>query len=295
MPEGPTGAPDSDELRITIAAVVAQLEPDQIVLFGSAARGEMTEHSDLDLLVIKEPNGQPGGRHHRLNLENTRHDVDILLSTRAAAEAGREYAGDVHGIALETGRTVYTRRGFKPLETGPTHILDGTTMVRKTLFKPDHAHEFLARAERKWAIAGEPHRHPADRCEMLQAAMEQALKGLTIAQGRQIAHRHDLDRLWQDAERDGERIGATRHKDDLDRLTLYAGIYQYWNPTPGMPEKTWNATKDAGRDVLAHARTRIPTLVEETNERLKEPGTPGAPRGAGSPTGGHGGAAKKPN
>lgn len=276
MPERPTGVPDSKELRTTIAAVVAQLEPDQIVLFGSAARGEMTEHSDLDLLVIKEPSGQPEERHPRLNLESSHRDVDILISTRTAAEAGREYAGDVHGIALETGRTVYTRRGFEALETGPMRLLDGKTMVRKALYKPDHAHEFLARAERKWEIAVEPHRHPADRCEMLQAAMEQALKGLTIAQGRQIEHRHDLDRLWQDAERDGERIAGTRNKDDLDRLTLYAGIYQYWSPKPGMPEKMWNAAKDAGRDVLAHARTRIPILVEETNERLKETGRPGS-------------------
>jgi len=129
--------------------------------------------------------------------------------------------------------------------------------------------DFLDRAERKWRIANTPQTHPADRCENLQASLEQALKGLPVAQGRQVEHSHKLKALWDEAERDGERIAATRNDDDLDDLTKYAGAYQYWNPKPGMPEKIWNATRATGRDVLEHARRRIPILVEETRERLK--------------------------
>ena len=269
MPEGTRRGVDSEELRTAIAAVVSGLEPDQIILFGSAARGEMTEDSDLDLLVIKETGNDRRPTDPSVFLGDVGRDVDVLVTTRAAAEAGRDYAGDVRSAALETGVTVYTRTGFDPIETG-------ATMVRRTLYRPDHARDFLDRAERKWRIANTPQTHPADRCENLQASLEQALKGLTVAQGRQVEHSHKLKALWDDAERDGERIAATRNDADLDNLTRYAGAYQYWNPKPGMPEKIWNAAKTTGRDVLEHARRRIPTLVEETRKRLKSrPRTPG--------------------
>lgn len=48
------GAPSPERLHAAITLVVEKLQPDQIILFGSAARNEMAERSDLDLLVIKE-------------------------------------------------------------------------------------------------------------------------------------------------------------------------------------------------------------------------------------------------
>jgi predicted nucleotidyltransferase len=45
-----------------IRRVVEAAQPDKIVLFGSAARGAMGPHSDLDLLVIK------GGKFDRRRL-----------------------------------------------------------------------------------------------------------------------------------------------------------------------------------------------------------------------------------
>ncbi len=272
-----TAAPDAEELRAAVETVVARLHPDQIILFGSGARGELSEHSDLDLLVIKEPDRGDGEQHHRLTCRETRREIDVFVSSGSQAAAGREYAGNVRGRALETGRTLYTRTGFRPIETGPTYVLDGTERVRvqRTRYKPDRAYSFLARAERKWGIAGEPRRHPADRCENLQASMEQALKGLIIAQGRHIERKHDLNALWDDAERDGGRIAAARNEPDLNKLSLYAGIYQYEDPTDGTPETTWDATRTTGADVLAHARSRIPALVNETKERLKTRARPG--------------------
>ena len=40
-------------LREVVRRVVEAAEPDRIILFGSAARGQMGRDSDLDLLVIK--------------------------------------------------------------------------------------------------------------------------------------------------------------------------------------------------------------------------------------------------
>ena len=271
-------AQGGDALNQAVHAIVTSLEPDQIILFGSGAREELRDESDLDLLVIKEANDREGDP--PVQLRHGDRDVDLIVSTKDAAAAAREYAGDVRGNALETGVTVYTRKGFKPIETGPALVREGKKMVRRTLYKPDHAEEFLDRAERKWRTANTPQTHPADRCEYLQASLEQALKGLTIAQGRQIVHSHNLNVLWDEAEKDGEKIAATRDKRELDNLTKYAGQYQYWTPKPGMPEKTWNATRTTGEDVLRHARTRIPSLVKQTNEKLQTP-TPATARRAG--------------
>ncbi len=46
-------SPGRKLLAGVVRRVVEACQPESIVLFGSAARGEMTEHSDLDLLVIK--------------------------------------------------------------------------------------------------------------------------------------------------------------------------------------------------------------------------------------------------
>ena len=37
-----------------IRRVVEVAEPERVILFGSAARGEMNRHSDVDLLVVKD-------------------------------------------------------------------------------------------------------------------------------------------------------------------------------------------------------------------------------------------------
>jgi predicted nucleotidyltransferase len=44
--------PDTNLLEELVERIVASVRPLTIVLFGSAARGDMTRHSDLDLLVI---------------------------------------------------------------------------------------------------------------------------------------------------------------------------------------------------------------------------------------------------
>ena len=205
-----TTKPAAADLRAAIEAIVSRLEPDQIILFGSAARGEMTDDSDLDLLVIKNGQSDADELHIGRSCGRNGLEMDVIVTSSATAEASRPYAGNVKGHALETGRTVYAKKDFEPIATGPTLTRVGGRMVQRTLYKPDHAGRFLARAERKWGIATTTKLHPADRCENLQAAMEQALKGLIVAQGRHVEHRHDLNRLWDEAERDGERIAVSR-------------------------------------------------------------------------------------
>ena len=50
----PDGTPDEAMVKRVIDAIVATVQPERIILFGSAARGEMHENSDLDFLVVKK-------------------------------------------------------------------------------------------------------------------------------------------------------------------------------------------------------------------------------------------------
>lgn len=42
------------DLREILQRIVGIADPDKVILFGSAARGDVTPNSDIDLLIIKE-------------------------------------------------------------------------------------------------------------------------------------------------------------------------------------------------------------------------------------------------
>ena len=50
----PGHAPDQAELDAIVTSIVTTVDPDRIILFGSGARGTMTDESDLDILVVKD-------------------------------------------------------------------------------------------------------------------------------------------------------------------------------------------------------------------------------------------------
>ena len=267
-------APDPTRLDATVAEVVRKLDPEQIVLFGSAARQAMAADSDIDLLVIRErPNGEPETQRERWRPQDGAvYEADLVLMDRRTAEAGRASITRIQGIALEEGRTVYTRPDIEPLPTGPMYSWNGYEMVKATKFEPEEATRLLGHAGEYWEIANDGKRSPIMKCVQLQASMEHALKALTIARGERVQHKHTLNDLWDDVEQAGETIRATRDRRPLDVLTRYGGEFQYGSPRPEHdPEVTWNDARATGEDLLTHARARVPKLVERTTERLRLP------------------------
>lgn len=92
-----------------IARIVEVADPERIILFGSAARGEVGPHSDMDLLVVKE------GDFHRgrvieeiyMNLIGAGQAVDIVIVTPEEVEHYRDNPAVVIAPALQEGRIVY--------------------------------------------------------------------------------------------------------------------------------------------------------------------------------------------
>ena len=272
QPPRTSGRPDTERLHATVARVVEELSPQQIVLFGSAAREDMHPGSDIDLLVIRERlNGEPKTEQKRRRAAGDgSYEADLVVMDRATAEAGRDSITKVQGIALEEGRTIYTRPDVEPVLTGPTYCWNGAEMVKKTKFEPEEATRLVEDAEETWKIANMSDLLPRHRCRELHLSIEYALKALTIAQGRRVTHTHTLNELWDTVEADGENIRATQDRKALDTLTLYGGRLKYESPTPETdPVETWRKTKPIAEDVLNHAKARVPALVEETSDGLE--------------------------
>ena len=82
--EGRIAAPR--DLRDVVDAVLKVTRPERVLLFGSGARGEMSDRSDIDILVIDEaPGGNP-----RVEAGDRQRAADgVALDGRAGPDAGR--------------------------------------------------------------------------------------------------------------------------------------------------------------------------------------------------------------
>ena len=97
-----------------IQRIVVVAQPDRIVLFGSAARGEMGPHSDVDLLVVKsgafDQSRLLGDIY--LNLHGVGQAVDVIVVTPEQVERYRNTHCLVIAPALREGKEVYHARAL---------------------------------------------------------------------------------------------------------------------------------------------------------------------------------------
>ena len=103
----------SDELlRELTRRLVTELQPEQIILFGSHAWGTPDEDSDIDLLVIVPTSdlspAQRATRAYR-SLRGLLAPVDVLVKTRAEVERYRHVRASLESEILERGRVLYGR------------------------------------------------------------------------------------------------------------------------------------------------------------------------------------------
>ena len=99
-----SGRLDADRLAAAVDAVAERYDPDQIILFGSAARGEMTEGSDIDLLVINDHGHAEAVRRERMRVNGDR--IDVVQMRREDLERQRRTAATIQEAALSQGITV---------------------------------------------------------------------------------------------------------------------------------------------------------------------------------------------
>ena len=91
--------------------IVAISDPQQIILFGSQARGDARPDSDLDLLVVKEEMESPRAEAARIYraLAGLKIPVDIVVARSDTVRRHRDVVGTIVRPALREGRVLYAR------------------------------------------------------------------------------------------------------------------------------------------------------------------------------------------
>lgn len=105
----PIWAPTPEKMQAAVERLVAVAQPTKIILFGSQARGDADDRSDVDLLVIKP---HVTDRYEELveldrSLAGILLPVDILLVSDAEFEERANQLGTVERAARQEGRVLY--------------------------------------------------------------------------------------------------------------------------------------------------------------------------------------------
>ena len=100
-------------IETMVERLVDRFDPDQIILFGSQARGTARPGSDVDLLVIMPVTGSKRAR--QLEMRMALHDItvpkDIILATPDEVARRRDIVGTIIRPALREGKVLYARPG----------------------------------------------------------------------------------------------------------------------------------------------------------------------------------------
>ncbi len=99
---------DRETLDDIIRRIVEVAEPEKIILFGSAARGDMNRHSDVDLLIIKDgADALDLMGDIYMNLDGVGAAVDAVVVSPDDVERYRDSHSVIIKPALQEGRVVY--------------------------------------------------------------------------------------------------------------------------------------------------------------------------------------------
>ena len=103
----------SDTLLTEITQrIITTSDPEQIIMFGSQARGDAGADSDVDLLVIKDEVESPRAEAARIYraLAGLRTPVDVVVMRSDDVQRHRNIVGAIVRPALREGRVLYARR-----------------------------------------------------------------------------------------------------------------------------------------------------------------------------------------
>jgi len=100
---------DETLLNEVVRRVLSVGHPDRIILFGSAATGQMTKDSDVDLLVVEQA---PANTHERSveireAVGDIGYPVDVIVMRTERFERTKRVIGGIAYPANKYGRVIY--------------------------------------------------------------------------------------------------------------------------------------------------------------------------------------------
>ncbi len=101
--------PDPQQLEDLVRRIVEAVHPLKIILFGSAARGEMGPDSDVDLIVVMPEGTHRGYTAERIYLTVRRVGIpfDVVVATPGDLQRHRDTPGLIYREVAREGQTVY--------------------------------------------------------------------------------------------------------------------------------------------------------------------------------------------
>jgi predicted nucleotidyltransferase len=101
----------ASEIQEMASKISERFAPDKIILFGSHARGDAQEDSDVDLLVLFSELDDPRRRTNELYvaLVGSPLSKDIVVSTTERFERYRNVVNTVYWPAAREGKVLYER------------------------------------------------------------------------------------------------------------------------------------------------------------------------------------------
>ena len=104
----------AEDIERVAARIGEAADAERVILFGSHARGDAGEHSDVDLMIIAQSD-QPRFKRSRELHKMFRpypFGMDLLVYTPEEIEAGKQCEASFVSRVLREGRAVYVRRDW---------------------------------------------------------------------------------------------------------------------------------------------------------------------------------------
>lgn len=100
---------DEQTVQEIVRRILSVAKPDKIILFGSAATGQMTRDSDVDLLIVEPDTSNQREEYIRVSraLRDLRYPFDVLFINTQWFEDSKDVVGGIAYPASKYGKVIY--------------------------------------------------------------------------------------------------------------------------------------------------------------------------------------------
>ncbi len=259
--------PDESVISQIVEGVRSVVAPDKIILFGSAATGEMTPDSDLDLLIVEPDTSDQRNEYVRIvkALRGIRYPIDILFISTSWFEQSKDVIGGIAYPAHQHGRVIYEAAATsKRMAESIVKPLGDDPRVKLARDWGRKADQDLRAAQ---ILIGQEYPLLFPVCFHAQQAAEKYLKGLLTYRQIEFPKTHEIEKLLHLLETNHRELAPKLH--DVIVLTAYGVEPRY----PGdMPEPLHDEAIRAV-DLACQVRDTVLPLLESESNSSSEPPT----------------------
>ena len=266
--------PPIERLRAAAEYVIDRAKPDQVILFGSASRGEFSTDSDFDFLVVHRPrtaDARPA-EIARWTHPETGDRLDAIIETPEAAAERRWLLGTPESVIFVDGATVYTAPGTTPIRTLRDEGRQAEMTSTKLKWNPRKATNLIIEA-RAWLKAADSTAEDdvwGVACKHLQESAERAIKAIIVAADKPFGKIHDLNELWTAAHTADGEIPLERVNRALTQISEYGGPAGYDDEVRHEdPEKLFQDFRPTAGALLEYAEKRVRARLAEYERTRK--------------------------